>query len=97
MKTSLTVAFLDDEVYRALMQMAPLKAPGPDGFSAEFYQQQWKTVGREVCNVALKFFQGSDLDKNINFTHIALIPKKKQPLVASLIFGQLASVKLSTK
>lgn len=77
MKTSLTVAFLDDEVYRALMQMAPLKAPGPDGFSAEFYQQQWKTVGRKVCNVALKFFQGSDLDKNINFTHIALIPKKK--------------------
>ncbi|XP_059428542.1 uncharacterized protein LOC132162311 [Corylus avellana] len=48
MKISLTATYTEDGVYKALMQMTFLKAPGPDGFSAEFYQQQWSTVGRET-------------------------------------------------
>lgn len=39
MKSQLVADFLEDEVYRALMQMAPLMAPRADSFSAGFYQQ----------------------------------------------------------
>lgn len=63
--------------------MAPLKAPGPDGFFAEFYRQQWSTVGQEVCTVVLHFLNGFEMDKRVNEMHIALIPKKTAPRCVS--------------
>jgi hypothetical protein len=39
MKDSLMATYMAEEVYGALLQMAPFKSPGPDGFSADFYQQ----------------------------------------------------------
>ena len=78
-KNDLTAAYIEVEVHRALMQMAPIKAPSPDDFSTNFYQQHWSTVGPEVCRVALHFLNGCKLDENINATHIALIPKNTAP------------------
>lgn len=34
-----------EEVCMALNQMAHLKAPGPDGFPAGFYQENWAAMG----------------------------------------------------
>jgi hypothetical protein len=79
MKQQLVTKFLEEEVHRSLMQMGPIKALGPDGFSAGFYQQNWATVGLEVCHAILHFLNGSKMDEKINVTHIALIPKKKIP------------------
>jgi hypothetical protein len=78
LKALLTDAYSENGVYRALMQMAPLKALSPDGFSVGFYQQRWAMVGPEVCNVVLHFLNGFKLEKNINVMHIALISKKKK-------------------
>jgi hypothetical protein len=63
--------------------MAPIKAPRPDGFSAEFYQQQWSIVGPEVCKVVLHFLNGARMEENINATYISLIPKKTAPKCVS--------------
>src|SRR4051812_20849356 len=41
MNASLEAAYTGDEVKRALFQMSPLKAPGPDGFPAHFFQKHW--------------------------------------------------------
>ncbi|XP_012487971.1 uncharacterized protein LOC105801183 [Gossypium raimondii] len=38
----------DEEIKAALFYMAPLKAPGKDGFHALFYQSQWDHVGTLV-------------------------------------------------
>jgi hypothetical protein len=83
LKDRLTATYTEDKVYSALMQMAPLKAPEPDGFAADFYQQNWSTVGAEVCKVALHFLNGSKMEENLNATHIALIPKKTAPSCVS--------------
>jgi hypothetical protein len=40
----LTAGFSEKEVYDAIMQMGKNKAPGPDGFPAEFYQRFWDTI-----------------------------------------------------
>jgi hypothetical protein len=36
--------FTDQEVHDATMQMEKNKAPGPDGFPAEFYQMFWEVL-----------------------------------------------------
>ncbi|XP_042979926.1 uncharacterized protein LOC122310106 [Carya illinoinensis] len=71
------------EVEKALKQMTPLKAPGPDGFGPCFYQNHWKIVSEEVCSTALSFLNGKPMDPALNYTHIALIPKCKEPKKAS--------------
>lgn len=35
----------NEEVKKALFDMGPWKSPGPDGYPAGFYQQNWNIVG----------------------------------------------------
>jgi hypothetical protein len=79
MNQRLLAAFTQDDINTALNQMAALKAPGPDGFSVCFFQQNWTTVHREVSNAILHFFQSGELDAFINSTNISLVPKKTSP------------------
>jgi hypothetical protein len=79
MNNCLTADFMKIEIKQALDQMAPLKAPRPDGFTTEFYQQHWATVGPMVCATALHFLNSGHMDSAINATNIALIPKIKNP------------------
>jgi hypothetical protein len=67
------------EVSSAIHQMAPMKAPGPDGFDALFFQKNWATIGMEVCMVALFSLNSGVINKELNSTYIALIPKIKNP------------------
>jgi hypothetical protein len=41
---SLCAEFSDKEISDALFQIGPLKAPGPDGFPARFFQRNWGTL-----------------------------------------------------
>ena len=45
MNEQLNAPYTADEVKTALFQMAPTKAPGPDGFPAHFFQHHWKFCG----------------------------------------------------
>ena len=67
------------EVYQALKQMYPTKAPGPDGMSAIFYQTYCDIVGPEVIQAILSILHSGYMLCKINYTHIALIPKVKNP------------------
>jgi hypothetical protein len=42
-----------------------------------FYQKSWTTAKHEVCLAVLDFLNRGIFDNNLNVTHIALIPKKK--------------------
>ncbi|XP_062021202.1 uncharacterized protein LOC133737713 [Rosa rugosa] len=67
------------EVYDALKQMHPSKAPGPDGFSPCFYQHFWPVVGGDVVDAIRSFLEEDELIRQLNCTHVTLIPKVKKP------------------
>ncbi|XP_062171126.1 uncharacterized protein LOC133876913 [Alnus glutinosa] len=68
-----------EEIQLALNQMNPLKAPGPDGYPACFFQHNWEILHQEVCDAIKYFFETCRLDASINATVIALIPKTQNP------------------
>uniref|UniRef100_A0A803QN19 Reverse transcriptase domain-containing protein n=1 Tax=Cannabis sativa TaxID=3483 RepID=A0A803QN19_CANSA len=76
---SLLIPVEEDEVRRALFQMHPNKSPGPDGMNPAFYQKHWDIVGSDVVHFVQDFFESGKFPNSINDTHIALIPKKKNP------------------
>jgi hypothetical protein len=80
MNNALGREFTDLEVDEAIKQMQPMKSPGPDGFSAGFFQSSWTTVKGEVCKTVLNFLNHGIFDKSLNETHIVLIPKIKSPV-----------------
>ena len=74
----LSRSFSSDEVKVVLFQMGPTKAPGPDGMNALFYQKFWHIVGKEVTDAMLDFLHYGNMEPDINYTHIVLIPKVKK-------------------
>jgi hypothetical protein len=79
MNEGLTEAFSDKEISDALFQMGPLKALGPDGFPARFYQRHWAIVKDDVVHAVRKFFHDGNMPEGINDTCIVLILKGNDP------------------
>ncbi|XP_042969107.1 uncharacterized protein LOC122301794 [Carya illinoinensis] len=79
MKIKLERSFIAKEIGMALKQMSPFKSPGPDGYSAGFYQEHWKIVGQDVSVALLEFLNSEKMPWDLNHTHIVLIPKVNSP------------------
>ncbi|XP_019090146.1 PREDICTED: uncharacterized protein LOC109128388 [Camelina sativa] len=70
-----------DEIRDVVFKMPNNKAPGPDGFSAEFFKQTWPITGKDFTMAVQSFFLKGFLPKGVNTTILALIPKKTDSLV----------------
>jgi hypothetical protein len=79
MNSKLLLQVSDEEIERALFQMGPTKAPGPDGLPALFYQRHWPLIKEEVCKAVRDFLSGGTIPEDFNDTVIVLIPKVKSP------------------
>ena len=55
---SLDAPFSVEEVWDAIKRLPARKAPGPDGFSAHFYQRHWDLCGDEVTSMVLRIIRG---------------------------------------
>ena len=69
----------DSEILEAVKSTNGGKVPGPDGFSATFYQSYWHIVGPDVTKDVKSFFSTGQLHTHQNETHIRLIPKITGP------------------
>lgn len=65
----------DLEIWEAVKGIRGMKAPGPDRFTALIFQKYWNVVRLDVIGMVRNFFRNGFLLKQINYTHIALIPK----------------------
>jgi hypothetical protein len=82
MNDDLCKDFSDKEIGDALFQMGPLKALGPDGFPARFFQRNWEVMKADVVMGVRAFFATSHMPQGVNYTTIVLILKKRFTLGA---------------
>ena len=69
----------DVEIKQAVFSINVDKAPGPDGFSADFYQSFWDIIGPDITRDIRDFFASGNLHKRQNETHVWMIPKISGP------------------
>ena len=64
-----------EEIRNATFAIHADKAPGPDGFSASFFQSNWEVIGPAIVTEVQRFFTTGILSPSLNETHVRLIPK----------------------
>lgn len=71
-------SFSEEEVRRAILQMPTDKAPGPDGFTGNFFKHCWGIIKGDLVITlnTLHDLRCLNLDL-LNSANIILIPKKK--------------------
>ena len=79
MNDSLCADFTDKEITDALFQIGPLKAPGPEGFPARFFQRNWDVMREQVIAGVKEFFNSGRMPEGVNDTSVVLIPKGGKP------------------
>ncbi|KAF7134648.1 hypothetical protein RHSIM_Rhsim08G0108800 [Rhododendron simsii] len=84
---ALEAPFVEAEVYEAVFQMGSMKAPGPDGFVAGFYQKNWDCVGDDVTQMVLAFLHSGPISLcNVLYKVIArVLVNRLRPVLKSLI------------
>lgn len=65
-KDFLSIEFSNEEIKRVVFQMGKLKAPGPDGFQAGFFQEYWDIVGEDVIEAVKNFFSNNSSISSLN-------------------------------
>lgn len=80
MNEELKKPFTKEEILKALLDLNPNKAPGPDGYPALFFQKEWELIQADVLNTVLGVLNNNDPLEEWNKTTITLIPKIKNPL-----------------
>lgn len=68
------------EIELTIRSMASDKAPGPDGFTIDFYKSHWDIIKKDYIRVVRNFFQKGKMGSGIKSSFLALIPKEPNPL-----------------
>jgi hypothetical protein len=79
MNSELCKEYTTEEISNALFQIGPLKAPGPDGYPARFFQRNWSLLKEDIVPAVQHFFATGQMPAGVNDTCIVLIPKGPDP------------------
>ncbi|XP_074288354.1 uncharacterized protein LOC141613514 [Silene latifolia] len=74
-KEILTRYVTDDEIRTTMFSIPGTKAPGPDGYSSQFFKDSWPIVGKEICDAVRNMISSGKVLKEANNTILTLVPK----------------------
>lgn len=69
------------EIKEALFSLKSDSAPGPDGYSAVFFKDNWEIIGDDLLDEVEYFFKNNYMYYPINATSITLILKVDSPIM----------------
>ncbi|KAK9170624.1 hypothetical protein Syun_002764 [Stephania yunnanensis] len=69
--------FSKEELESALMDCGGSKALGPDGFTLQFFIENWDLFREDLMVVMVDFYHKGIMNAIVNETYICLIPKKE--------------------
>jgi hypothetical protein len=67
-----------EEVDQAVQEMPNGKAPGPDGFTVDFFKSCWDVVKHDIYGIVEDSRHSASILKALNSTFITLIPKENE-------------------
>lgn len=106
--TFLKAPFTEEEIKKAVFQMEHNKAPGLDGYPAEFYQHFWDVIKTDLLDLFGCLHAGQLELFRLNFGEIVLLPKileaeriqQYRPIcllnVSLKIFTKVATIRLNS-
>ncbi|KAL4352669.1 hypothetical protein GQ457_06G011490 [Hibiscus cannabinus] len=68
---------VQDDLWRLFREGS--KAPGPNGYSMEFFKAGWSFLRDDVMGIFDEFYRSSSLARGVNSSYVVLIPKKDGP------------------
>nr|GEV68591.1 hypothetical protein [Tanacetum cinerariifolium] len=71
--------FLGTSQKNAIFDIDGFKAPGPDGFTADFFKKDWGIIGNDICKAVRELFKNGIMLGQLNATIVSLIPKIQTP------------------
>lgn len=71
--------FTREEIVKVVKGFHLTKTPGPDGFPSLFFQKYWEIVRDQTVSDCLDILNNDRGVKDWNHTHIAFIPKVRNP------------------
>jgi len=80
---SLASPFSVAEIDNIIKIMPTDKAPGPDGFNGMFIRKCWPILWDDIYKLFFDFFDNKVNLDPINGSHIVLVPKHSNPVLAS--------------
>nr|XP_040252072.1 uncharacterized protein LOC120969066 [Aegilops tauschii subsp. strangulata] len=77
--SSLDAPFTEEEIKAAVFGLPSGKAPGPDGFTADFFKHCWEVIKHDLTVAICQFFnlRGNHWHM-LNSAHITLLPKSNE-------------------
>lgn len=73
---SLMQPFTEAEVLSSINLLGSNKTLGPNGFTIKFFKEFWNIFRKDIMNLFHNFFLNKIVNKALNATYVALIPKK---------------------
>ncbi|VFQ76999.1 unnamed protein product [Cuscuta campestris] len=102
---SMTLIPKEEEIKKAVWELNPNAASGPDGYNGVFFRTCWSIIKEDVVKASQEFFMGLPIPKSFGSTFITLIPKKEdcksfsdfRPISLSTFMSKINSRILTTR